>query len=437
MYLTKRFYIIGILLVLLFVTGYFFPIFFAAGKSALAFFTVACIVDYVLLWHKKRVAAAERYCTPRFSNGDENEVRLVVEHYYPFIVNMEIIDEIPVIFQCRDILFKTKLKPGNSKNITYKLRPVKRGKYGFGNIILYLSTVAGLIQRRVNSGTPVEITVYPSYVMLNKYELMAVHNNLTELGIKKIRRTGHNTEFEYIKEYTKGDDYRTINWKASARRHYPMINIYQDEKSQQVYSVIDKGRIMQNAFHGMTLLDYAINASLVLSYIAIKKEDKAGLATFEADFGTFLPADKQSGQMQKIMECLYHQETAFGESDYSSLYVHINKYINKRSLLVIYTNFDTVVGMERQIEYIRKLSEKHAVLVIFFEDGELKEYAKQQPDSIEAYYNQTVAEKFISDKLLVVGKLRQYGIYPLLTEPENLSVNIINKYLEMKARGII
>jgi uncharacterized protein (DUF58 family) len=437
MYLTKRFYIIGIIFVLLFVTGYFFPVFFIAGKTGLALFILVCIADFILLWHKKRVADAERYCAPRFSNGDENEVRLVIENYYPFAVHIEIIDEIPVVFQRRDILFKAKLKPRSSKTITYKLRPVERGEYGFGNIILYLSTVAGLIQKRVNCGTPAEITVYPSYVMLNKYELMAIHNNLTELGIKKIRRIGHNTEFEYIKEYIKGDDYRTINWKASARRHFPMVNIYQDEKSQQIYNVIDKGRIMQNAFRGMTLLDYAINASLVLSYIAIKKEDKAGLATFEADFETFLPAEKQSGQMQKILESLYRQETTFGESDYSSLYVHINKYINKRSLLIIYTNFDTVVGMERQIEYMRKLSEKHVVLVVFFEDSEIKEYARKTPTSIEAYYNQTVAEKFIYDKQFVVGKLRQYGIYSLLTEPENLSVNVINKYLDMKARGVV
>ncbi|MDR0835227.1 MAG: DUF58 domain-containing protein [Tannerella sp.] len=437
MYLTKRFYIIGTIIVLLFVTGYFFPLFFPAGKIVLALFIVACIVEYIMLWHKKRVADAERYCAPRFSNGDENNVRLVIENYCPFAVHIEIIDEIPVIFRSRDVLFKVKLEKQSSKTIFYKLRPVERGKYGFGNIILYLSTFSGLIQRRVNCGTPAEITVYPSYVMLNKYELMAIHNNLTELGIKKIRRIGHNTEFEYIKEYIKGDDYRTVNWKASARRHFPMVNIYQDEKSQQVYNVIDKGRIMQNAFHGMTLLDYAINASLVLSYIAIRKEDKAGLATFEANFETFLPAEKQSGQMQKILESLYHQETTFGESDYSSLYVHMNKYISKRSLLIIYTNFDTIVGMERQIEYMRQLSKKHVVLVVFFEDVELKKYAAKSPTSIEEYYNQAVAEKFIYDKQFVVGKLRQYGIYSLLTEPENLSVNVINKYLEMKARGVI
>jgi uncharacterized protein (DUF58 family) len=437
MYLTKRFYIIGTFIVLLFIAGYFSPFLFVAGKMSAAILFMTCMADCILLWHKQRMADAERYCAPRFSNGDENEIRLAVSCYCPFPINMEIIDEIPAIFQRRDMLFKTKLKPRSSKIILYRLRPVERGKYGFGHIILYLSTVLQLVQRRINCGTPAEITVYPSFIMLHKYELMAIHNNLTESGIKKIRRIGHHTEFEYIKEYVKGDDYRTINWKASARRHFPMVNIYQDEKSQQIYNVIDKGRIMQNAFKGMTLLDYAINASLVLSHVAIKKEDKAGLATFEANFETYVPAEKQNGHMQKILESLYRQETTFGESDYSSLYVHISKYVSKRSLLVIYTNFDTVVGMERQIEYMRKLSEKHVVLVVFFEDGEIREYAQKAPASIEEYYHQAVAEKFISDKHLVAGKLRQYGVYSLLTEPENLSVNVINKYLEMKARGTI
>ena len=133
--------------------------------------------------------------------------------------------------------------------------------------------------------------------MLNRYEFLAAHHNLTEFGIKRIRRLGHHTEFEHIKEYVRGDDYRTVNWKASARRHQIMVNTYQDERSQLIYNVIDKGRIMQSAFRGMTLLDYAINASLVLSYVAIHRDDKAGLTTFAHRVETFLPASRRHSQM--------------------------------------------------------------------------------------------------------------------------------------------
>ena len=413
------------------------PVLFIVGQVTLASFFVVSVLDFILLWHRKKIADAERFCAPRFSNGDNNEVRLVIENFYPFGINIDIIDEIPVVFQRRDILFKVNIKARGREVVKYMLRPTKRGEYDFGYIHLYITTTIGFVCRRKKCATPVDVAVYPSYIMLNQYEFMAIHNNLTELGIKKIRRIGHNTEFEYIKEYIKGDDYRTINWKASARRSYPMVNIYQDERSQQIYSIIDKGRIMQYSFREMTLLDYAINASLVLSFVAIKKEDKAGLATFAEDFETFIPAAKQAGHMQQILESLYRQQTTFGESDYSSLYVHINKFINKRSLLIIYTNFDTIVGMERQLEYLRQLARQHVVLVVFFEDTEMKTFASKHPKTIEGYYQQVISDKFIFEKRHVIAKLRQHGIHSLLTEPDKLSVNVINKYLEMKARGTI
>ena len=437
MFLTKRFYIAGFVIIVLLVTGYILPVVFIAGRIAVTLLAVVTITDFLLLWSRKTVADVERHCAPRFSNGDHNEVRLIVENHYPFVVWMEIIDEIPVIFQRRDILFKTKIKARGREVIKYQLRPTKRGEYDFGHTLLYITTLAGLVSRRVRGANPVNIAVYPSYIMLHQYEFLAIHHNLKELGIKKIRRIGHNTEFESIKEYIKGDDYRTINWKASARRHFPMVNVYQDERSQQIYNIIDKGRIMQNAFRGMTLLDYAINASLVLSFIAIRKDDKAGLATFAEGFETFIPAGKQTSQMQQILEGLYRQQTTFGESDYSSLYVHLNKHISKRSLLIIYTNFDTIIGMGRQLEYLRQLARRHVVLVVFFEDTELKAFAAERPASMENYYQQVITSKFIFEKQLVIAKLRQHGIYSLLTEPDKLSVNLINKYLEMKARGTI
>lgn len=126
-----------------------------------------------------------------------------------------------------------------------------------------------------------------------------------------------------------------------------MVNVYQDERSQQIYSVIDKGRVMQQAFRGMTLLDYAINASLVLSYVAMRKDDKAGLVTFNEYFDTFVPASKQVGQMQTLLENLYKQETTFGETDFSALCGHLGKHVNKRSFLVLYTNFSNMTSLNR------------------------------------------------------------------------------------------
>lgn len=417
--------------------GYAFPAFFTAGKLLVAVLALLFAVDYRQLWMKKEGADAMRTCAMRFSNGDENPVHIAVENRFPYPVHIDVIDEIPDIFQRRDILFHVDLASGARKEIVYHLYPVERGAYRFGRIRLFVTTGLGLVVRRFTCGQPVEIKVYPSYLMLHRYELMALSNNLTELGIKRIRRIGHHTEFEHIKEYVKGDDYRTINWKASARRHLLMVNTYQDERSQQIYNIIDKGRMMQSAFNGMTLLDYSINAALVLSFVAIHKEDKAGLITFASDFETFIPASKQPGQMQTILESLYRQHATFGESDYSSLYVHLNKHINKRSLLLIYTNFDSIIGMERQLTYMQQLARRHVVLAIFFENAELKSLAANRPRTKEDYFQQVIAEKFIYEKQYVTTILRRYGIYSLLTTPDKLSIGVLNKYLEMKAKHIL
>ncbi|MDR2041861.1 MAG: DUF58 domain-containing protein [Tannerella sp.] len=437
MYLSRRFYLSCMVAVVLLLTGYVQPVCFALGKTLVAVIAAALAFDVWLLWKKADGVEASRTCTPRFSNGDENPVRLALENRYAWPVKVSVTDEIPSVFRRRDILFHLELAPGARKVILYHLRPVVRGEYRFGQIRTFVSTRLGLAERRFTSAQPASVKVYPSYLMLHRYELMAISNHLTDPGIKRIRRIGHHTEFEHIKEYVKGDDYRTINWKTSARHHQLMVNTYRDERSQQIYSVIDKGRVMQSAFRGMTLLDYAINAALPLSFVAIRREDKAGLITFADEFETFLPASKQPGQMQSILECLYRQQTSFGESDYSSLCVHVNKYVAKRSLLLIYTNFDSIIGMERQLSYLRQLAQRHVVLAIFFENAELKAFADRPPHTTEDYFRQVIAEKFIFEKQHVTTCLRQHGIYSLLTSPDRLSIDVINKYLEMKARRVI
>lgn len=436
MYLTRRFYIALILIILLLGSGYAFAPFFMIGQLALLGLVLLSLIDGYLLYRVSGIQAF-RQCADRFSNGDENEVIIRVENSYPAPVFLEVIDEIPFIFQKRDVTFRMRLQANEGKMISYRLRPTRRGIYSFGHIRVFVTNQFGLLSRRYTCGEQQDIKVYPSYLMLHKYELLAMSDNLTELGIKRIRRVGHHTEFEQIKEYVKGDDYRTINWKASARRHELMVNVYQDERSQQIYNVVDKGRVMQQAFHGMTLLDYAINASLVLSYVAIKKEDKAGLVTFNEHFDTFVPASKQSGQMQTLLENLYSQQTTFGETDFSSLCVHMNKHVSKRCLLVLYTNFSSINSMNRQLAYLQQLNRQHRLLVVFFEDADMKAYIDCSAKNTEDYYRHVIAEKFAFEKRLIVSTLKQHGIYSLLTTPENLSIDVINKYLEMKSRQLL
>lgn len=406
-------------------------------KVLLALLIAIVITDLILLYRTRKGFEGSRVTPEKLSNGDENELRIQLENFYPFKATIEVIDEIPHQFQRRDLSFKVVMLPGDQKVIQYHLRPVKRGEYSFGAVNIFVSTPLGLLVRRFRFSADALVPVYPSYIQMRKYELLAISNRLTETGIKKIRRIGHNMEFELIKEYVSGDDYRTINWKATARRTHLMVNHFQDERSQQVYCLIDKGRVMQMPFNGMSLLDYAINSTLVLSNIAIKKSDKAGLLTFQDKIGTLVPASRQSGQMSKIMEVLYNQKTAFHESDFSTLYNHVRRKITQRSLLLVYTNFESIYGLHRQLPYLKSLSRQHLLVVIFFENTEMKNMLQQPANSLQEVYNKAIAEKFSYDKKLIVKELAKHGIQALLTDPEHLTINSINKYLELKARGMI
>ncbi|MBC7721782.1 MAG: DUF58 domain-containing protein, partial [Pedobacter sp.] len=204
---------------------------------------VICVMDYILLFGKDKAILAKRNMAVRFSNGDDNEVRIDFENKYTFHTQLKVIDEVPHQFQRRDLLFNISLQPQEQKHLTYLLRPTKRGVYNFGQIRVFAASPIHFFTRRFTLDNSVDIAVYPSYLQLRKYQLMAISNRLSEAGVKKIRRFGNSMEFEQIKEYVQGDDYRTLNWKATAKTGQLMVNTFSDEKSQQVYCVIDKGRV--------------------------------------------------------------------------------------------------------------------------------------------------------------------------------------------------
>ncbi len=437
LYFKTRWHIAITVCVILFIARFFLPWLGVIPYIALLVLVVLLVLDYIMLFSNRKGIFAARSHADRFSNGDDNPVKIHLENRYAYAVNVEVIDEIPHQFQKRDVLFTTTLNPGEKKIIQYVLRPVKRGNYQFGKVQVYVSAKIGFTNRRYSFHQPAAVPVYPSYLQMRKYQLLAISNRLNEVGVKKIRRLGHSMEFEQIKEYVQGDDYRTLNWKATARKGQLMVNNFTDEKSQQVYAVIDKGRIMKMPFEGLSLLDYAINASLVLCNVALTKQDKAGLITFSEHIGSFLPASKKATQMQSILDVLYNQKTRYLESDFEQLYITLRRKISQRSLIVLFTNFESTNGMRRHLPYLRKLAQHHLLLVVFFENTELKEVINTPAKNLQQVYTKTIAEKFAFEKRLIAKELQQYGIISIVTSPQQLTVNTINKYLELKARQAI
>lgn len=437
MFFTWRTYIAVIALVIIYILGFFNEQFYRAGNIYFYLLLAIVFVDFLILFLNKNGIVAKRETTSKLSNGDENPVDLIIENNYLFPVKITVIDEIPVQFQVRDFEMKGQFASGETKYFKYILKPFQRGEYHFGNINVLVKSPLGLIERKIKSGDKSMLPVYPSFIQMRKYELLAISNKLMHVGIKKIRKIGNTTEFDHIKEYTIGDDIRTINWKAVARKGKLMVNRFQDEKSQPVYSIIDMGRAMQMPFEKLALLDYAINTSLVISNIAYLKHDKPGLITFSSKVHSYVPAERRGSQMYRLMETLYNQKTNFQESGFEQLYVFSKMNLTQRSLLLLFTNLETLSGLKRQLRYMRSIAKNHLLVIIFFENTELHRLIEKPAENTQEIYYKTIAEKYEMEKRLITKELSAYGIQSIYTAPENLSVNTINKYLELKSRNMI
>jgi uncharacterized protein (DUF58 family) len=437
LFFSRRFYIAGAITVAGFLMGYFVPVLEPVSYVLFWLFTALLVIDIIFVFAFGKKPEAGRIMPDRMSNGDKNPVTLSVKNHYPFTVAMEIIDEMPFQFQERHHFFYRQVPAGAEEKLYYELRPVERGEYHFGDIVIYISSLLSLVRKKYTCAAETMVPVYPSFVQMRKYELMAQFAQTHETGSKRMRKIGHSMEFEQIKEYAVGDDIRNVNWKATARKSSMMVNNYTEQRSQQVFCIIDKGRLMKMPFEDLSLLDYAINASLMLCNVSLFRQDRFGLMTFSNTKGSFLPADRNRGQLENVLKSLYNQRTNFLESDFEQLYTGIRKNIKQRSLLLLFTNFESLTGLQRQLPYLKQIAKYHLLVVVFFENTEFKKLTATRAKDLEAVYMHTIAEKYIHEKKIIVKELQKHGILSVLAPPQQVTVDTLNKYLELKARQAI
>ncbi|MFD2034888.1 DUF58 domain-containing protein [Belliella marina] len=437
LFFERRLYWILAGIAFIFLVSYWVGFLYPLGFISLWGLALLVIADFVFLFRRKNGIAAERVLPDKFSNSDFNTVKIVLKNNYSRTINAFILDEIPVQFQKRDFGILQGVENNGEKIINYQLLPKTRGEYYFGDLHIFVTSMLGLVKRRYSFQKGQMVKVYPSFIQMQQYDFLAANTRKFDLGLKKIRRIGHTMEFEQIKEYVQGDDIRRVNWKATAKSASLMMNQYQDEKSQPIYSIIDTGRVMQMPFDGLSLLDYAVNSTLAFSNIAIKKGDKAGLITFSNTIQRSLPAINRKTHLMSIMEMLYNVNTKFLDTDFGLLYNWLKQKVNHRSMLILFTNFEHHSALERQLVYLKAIAKKHLLVVVMFENTLLEELTSQPAGKLSDVFNKTVAEKFLYDKKLMAKELNRHGIQTILTKPSELSINTINKYLEIKARGLL
>ena len=432
----KLFYLVGLLSAFVFLISFFIPDLYVFASVLFSALMALAIADYFFIFFLGRSAVARRITPDRLSNGDENIIIINVRNRMSFTLKLFIIDELPPQFQNRNFKIEGEIKPMENKFFKYSLRPVERGEYFFGNIIIFISSGLGLIKRRQIFDQSKTLSVYPSFLNLRKYQLLA-DTSSSYYGSRRHRRIGNSLEFEQIRDYVTGDDVRNINWKATARQGHLLLNSYIEERSQQVYCIIDKGRLMKMPFKGLSLLDYAVNSTLVLSNICLRKQDKTGLFTFSDNAVDMLASDNKPVQLNKIMHSLYALETDFLESNFELLYLQLRQKVQQRSILILFTNFESPNSLRRQLPYLRLISKYHLLVVVFFENTELVKLSQADAKTVDDIYLRTIAEKAVYEKRLIIKELKQYGIMTILTQPESLTIQVINKYLELKSRQAV
>lgn len=436
LYLTDRiFYFLGSIIFLFFISFLFNPVYYLAVFLLFACVLMLCVDVFILF--KNTNVSIQRELSSVFSLGDANKVTLTLVNNTNRKLNIKIIDEIPYQFNERDFSILITINENKTEIVTYDMSPKIRGEYLFGNIHVFISTQFGLAVKKETTLAEKNIAVYPSIILMKQQELAALKHPSFTQGDKTNKKLGRSYEFDQIKNYVDGDDTRNINWKATSTLNKIMVNHYEDERSQQIYSIIDKSRIMKMPFNGLTLVDYAINSTLAFSNIVLKKQDKAGLISFSKKVDTTLKADRGGLHLKKIMYSLYKEKYDYSEANYEALYSSIRRTISNRSLIFLYTNFDSIYALERNIKILKMINKYHALIIVFFENTELEAYSKMPASSVLEIYQKTMGKKNSLEKSQIIKELRMHGIHAIKSAPEHLSTKTINKYLELKSSGFL
>ena len=436
-YLNKDFFIGIAICIVSFLLSYSFPILYTFSWYLLCLFILLNLIDFFILLNAAKQISLERLVQEKLSLGDPQFVEYKITNNSNINLKYELTDELPIQLQHRKYISLDTIQKEDTNQIRYKIRPTVRGQYQFGKLHAYISNkYIGMLQRRVTNNCEEQVAVYPSFIQMKKYELQVFSQTASLSGIRRVRQIGENDEFEHIRNYVQGDNIRSINWRATSRKGELMVNQYENSKSQMVYSIIDKGRSMKMPFEGMTLLDHAINSSLVLSNIVLKKYDNAGLITFSDKIGAIIKASSQQNHLQKITGHLYNQTTGFKESNFELLFYTLRSQVARRSVLLFFTNFEQPDDLQRNLKYLKALNQKHLLVIIIFKNTELESAKDMKTAKMKDIYFKVFTQKAILEKEKIADTLRANGIQTILTAPEDLSINIVNKYLEIKAKRL-
>lgn len=377
----------------------------------------------------------ERIGEDKLSIYEGEKIRFRVYNKSGRKVYMEIKDDIPdFYFEAYEKVMKGYIMPHSKKDFEYEVVPRKRGAFKFGDIHIRYESNLKLCMKQFKVPLQREYKVYPNLKDLKKYKLAVYNSKFHSTGYKSFKMLGNGTEFESLRDYVLGDEYRKINWKATARENRPIVNQYEPEKNQHVYMLIDTGRPMSYSVRGYKKLDVAINTALLLSDIVNQNGDRSGLMLFNTEVNNLIMPGKGHNHRNRLMEALYHIEHTNDTSNYEEAFYHLKRKERRRSLIFLFTDFDTIEEAEEMMKVLSVLSKNNIVIAILLEDEKLEKMASISAEKEHEVFNKGVAIELLKERKKIIHKLNAKGIMSIECPPEKLAMNVINKYLYTKNR---
>jgi uncharacterized protein (DUF58 family) len=321
--------------------------------------------------------------------------------------------------------------------VSYKLYAASRGNYEFGDVLLRWRSPWGLVIKQAQVAAAQNVKVYPNINEAKRYELYAQRNRQLMTGLRRTRLRGQGREFESLRDYVVGDELRHVSWTATARRGKLTTRQYQIERNQSIVVMIDAGRLMTSRIEHLSKLDHAINAALAIGYVATSGGDNVGLLVFNRQVVSYLPPQRGHAQLSAMTEALYNVKAQMIEPSYARAFQYLSQNCKRRSLVVILTDLVDRDASAELLAYTAALLPRHLPLIVTIGDNDLRALVAQEPKVVADVYKQSVAEELLQQREEALARITELGGLALDVPAGQLSFQLVNKYLEVKERGLL
>jgi uncharacterized protein (DUF58 family) len=411
-----------------------FPMGWVGGALYLGWLAIMCINDYRFVPDATNFELRRQY--GRFSLGAVSSIRVSLINNSRKLVHVVAKDELPAALEGVTPIEPINVPPRFEYQTTYDVRAIKRGRHKLGGMALRVGRPGGLMQRDLRLPIEEDIKVYPRFATSDEYRLLARINQQDE-SVRRPRRThGRGTDFESLSNYNPGDDLRTVDWKISAKRGSLISKNLQTERGQQISVLIDSGRLMAEKIGPLSRFEYALNAAVMLSYVGQKRGDTVAMATFSDRIESFVPPVRGAAIMRRVLESLSGVEVRQVESDYWQVVGQVMSRLKRRSLVVMMTDVLDSAGSLGLMTNLMRAASRHLVLCVVLIEPRIAEIAVSEPKTPREMYVKAAACHMLLQRQLALEKMRSRGILVLESSPEQLTVQLIRRYLEIRRANL-